>query len=244
MAQERDEAAIRERVRYFDEAGLGWYQNIDLGGGISTKSRRVFGEDIDHPRQRWTGIASAVPKSLAGMSVLDIGCNAGFICFEAMDRGATDVVGIDFKQGYIDQAQFCAEVRGQNVDFRVGSIYDLPKLGRTFDFVFFVGLLYHCKYMMTAIEAVSRVCGSTMIVETAIHPEKSDIPLVRYVRSSQYGGADAPGAAHLPGVWHPNMTALKAMFEEQGFADVKDLFTQGGRGGIVARRRRRATEQT
>ena len=236
MAQERDEEAIRERVRYFDEEGLGWYPNIDLGHGITTKTRQVFGEDLDHPSRRWREIASAVPKSLAGMSVLDVGCNAGWMCFEAMDRGATDVVGIDLKQGYIDQAQFCADVRGQTADFRVGDIYDLAQLGRTFDFVFCIALLYDCNYLMRAVEALSRVCGSTLIVETAIHPDECDTPLVRYVRSQN--------GARLPGIWHPNMAALKAIFEEQKFAVVKDLFTEGRRGGIVARRQRRATERT
>jgi tRNA (mo5U34)-methyltransferase len=231
-----DEQQIRERIRYFDEEGLGWYQNIDLGHGISTKTRRVWGEDIDHPRKRWQEIAGAVPASLAGKSVLDLGCNAGWICFEAVDRGSTDVCGIDHKQGYIDQARFCAEVRGQDVDFRVGSIYDLAELGRTFDIVFCVGILYHCKYLYQAVEAASAICASTIIVETAIHPGNNDLPLVRFVRSSQFAGPDADGSARLPGHWHPNMTALKALFAEQGFTEVDELFTDGGRGGIVAHR--------
>ncbi len=231
-----DEGWVRQRIRHFDEDGLGWYQDIDLGNGISTKSRRVWGEDIDHPSKRWQEIADAVPSSLAGMSVLDIGCNAGWICFESMDRGSTDVCGIDIKQGYIDQARFCADVRGQDVDFRVGSIFDLADLGRKFDVVFCVRILYHCKYLYQAVEAAAGVCASTIIVETAIHPGNNDLPLVRFVRTSQYAGPEADGAARLPGHWHPNMTALKDLFREQGFAKVEELFTDGGRGGIVAHR--------
>jgi SAM-dependent methyltransferase len=173
---------------------------------------------------------------MSGMSVLDIGCNAGHFAFQAKDRGAVDVVGVDLKQGYVDQARFCAEVRGQDVDFRVMSIYDLAQLERKFDFVFCIGILYHCKFLMHAVEAACSVTAGTIVVETAIHPGNTDLPLVRFVRSSQYGGPDSQGAARLPGHWHPNMTALRDMFAEYGFSSVEDVFVDGGRGGIVARR--------
>lgn len=236
VPSEWSDERIRQRIQELD-AGLGWYQDIDLGNGIRTKTRRVWGEDIDHPRKRWAEVASAVPRSLAGSSVLDIGCNAGFIAFEARDRGATDVCGVDHNPGYIEQAEFCAEVRRQpEIDFRAMSVYDLPTMGRRFDLVFFVGVLYHCKYLAQAVEAVSKVCAGTMIVETAIHPGASEVPLVRYVRSSGYQGPTSSGAARLPGHWHPNMTALRDLFLEQGFAEAEELFRDGGRGGYVFRR--------
>ncbi|HIG25036.1 MAG TPA: DUF1698 domain-containing protein [Acidimicrobiia bacterium] len=229
------EEAIVQRVDELD-ADLGWYQNIDLRNGLSTKSRRVWGEDSDHPKKRFDEMASAIPEDLKGTSVLDIGCNAGFFSFESMDRGATDVTGIDLKQGYIDQANFCADVRGQNVDFHTRDIYDLPALGRTFDLVFCIGILYHCKYLKQAVESVASVASGTVLVETAIHPGNNDLPLVRFIRSSQYSGPDSKGAARLPGHWHPNMTALKDLFYESGFSRVEEVFTDGGRGGIACHR--------
>lgn len=227
--------SIVQRVGELD-ADLGWYQNIDLRNGLSTKSRRVWGEDSDHPKKRFDEMASAIPEDLKGTSVLDIGCNAGFFSFESMDRGATDVTGIDLKQGYIDQASFCADVRGQNVDFHTRDIYDLPALGRTFDLVFCIGILYHCKYLKQAIESVSSIASGTLLVETAIHPGKNDLPLVRFVRSSQYAGPDAIGSTRLPGHWHPNMTALKDLFYESGFSQIEEVFIDGGRGGIACHR--------
>jgi len=235
MSKTRTDAEITERVKELDE-DPGWYQNIDLPGGRTTKTRRVWGEESDHPRKRWDEIASAVPDDMTGMSVLDIGCNAGHFAFQAKDRGAAEVVGIDRNGKYIEQAQFCADVRGQEMDFRVMDIYDLPDLGRTFDFVFCIGILYHCRYLKQAVEAVCGVTAGTLVVETAIHPGNNDLPLVRFVRSSQYEGPDASGAARLPGHWHPNMTALKDLVSEGGFSSVEDQFTDGGRGGIVARR--------
>ena len=229
------EKEILERIREFEQ-DLGWYQNIELGNGISTKTRRVWGEELDHPRKRFEEVESHIPDSMKGLSVLDIGCNAGFFSFLAKDRGAEDVVGIDLKQGYIDQANFCADVRRQNIDFHVRDIYDLPALDRTFDMVFCIGILYHCKHLRQAVEAVSSVASGTLLVETAIHPSHNDFPLVRFIRNSQYGGPDAENAARLPGHWHPNMTALKDLFYETGFSRIEEVFTLGGRGGIVCYR--------
>lgn len=229
------EREIREKIKEFDE-GIGWYQDIDLGSGIHTKTRRIWGEEIDHPRIRWEEIARAVPADLSGYSVLDVGCNAGYIAFEAKRRGADYVCGVDLKQEYIDQARFCAEVKNVDVDFRTLDVSKLETLGRKFDLVFFVGLLYHCKYLSTALDQVANVTKSRIIVESAIHPDDSDIPLVRFVRSSQYMGPQAKGAARLTGHWHPNMTALKDFFYERGFSKINVLFKKGGRGGIVAER--------
>lgn len=215
---------IAKKIADFD-ADLGWYQDIDLGDGVHTKSRVVWGEEIDHPRRRWAAIESAVPYDLTGKSVLDIGCNAGFIALEAARRGATDVLGVDARQGYIDQARFCAEATGLDARFEVWDVYDLAQLGRQFDVVFFVGVLYHCTNIARAVEQVARVATDLLIVESAVQPGYDALPFVRYV------GNDSSR----PGTWHPTMNAMLEMFGGAGFS-VDRLFQDGGRGGIVARR--------
>jgi SAM-dependent methyltransferase len=56
-----------------------------------------------------------LPTSLKGKSVLDIGCNEGFFCAEAVRRGATRVLGLDNSQAAIDFAsQHYAHMRGQD----------------------------------------------------------------------------------------------------------------------------------
>ena len=170
------------------------------------------------------------------MSVLDIGCNAGFLAFEAKRRGADYVLGVDLKPGYVEQARFCAGVLGLDVEFRELDIYGLETLGRDFDFVFCVGILYHCKYLSLAVDQVSEVSSDTVVVESAIDPMESEIPYVRFVRSSRYAGPQAEGGQRLPGHWHPNMTALEDLFYERGFTSVIRLFKEGGRGGIAAYR--------
>ncbi len=228
-------SAVLETIADLDSR-IGWYQDIDLGDGLHTKSRVLWGEDIDHPRRRWSYVKSAVPADLTGASVLDIGCNAGFISFEAKKRGAERVMGVDLKPGYIEQARFCARALQVDVQFEVLSIYNLDQLEEQFDLVFFVGLLYHCKYLRLAMDRVSSVSRGTVIVESAIDPSDSPTPYVRFIRSSNYGGPNAEGSRRLPGHWHPNMSAMEDLFYEVGFKSVKRLFMEGGRGGIVVYR--------
>jgi SAM-dependent methyltransferase len=214
---------IAERVALLDKEP-GWYQNIDLKNGMQTKTRKVWGEEIDHPRRRWEAVSSAFPESFAGKSVLDVGCNAGFFSFIAAERGAESVCGVDYNRRYVEQAQFCNEVRGDKVDFRVMPVADLDQLARTFDITLCIGLLYHVPDILGAIDAIARVTTEYAIVESAILPGHNEEPLVLY----------AGGISGKPGQWHPNITALSSMFITAGFARTEPLFVDGGRGGIVA----------
>ena len=64
-----------------------WFHRIDLGDGVVTKSASVAGEAADHPLPTWDAISRALPEDLRGLSVLDVGCNAGFYSVEAKRRG-------------------------------------------------------------------------------------------------------------------------------------------------------------
>ena len=64
------------------------------------------------------------------------------------------MLGVDLKPGYIEQARFCADVLELDVEFRELDIYALDTIGRQFDFVFCVGILYHCKYLSEAVDNV------------------------------------------------------------------------------------------
>jgi tRNA (mo5U34)-methyltransferase len=218
------EDRIRARIAEFEQSS-GWYHDIDLGRGIHTKTRSYYGEDADHPRRRFAAIAPAVPADMTGMSVLDVGCNAGYFAFEAKRRGAATVCGIDQKPGYIDEARFCADVLGLEVDFRVLSVYELERLGRQFDFVFFVGLLYHCEHLIQAVRQVAAVAGRRVVIETECYPKGRREPLVRF------------GTLHpRSGYWHPNVAAVAAMFESEGFPRHEVVFKWRHRCGMWVER--------
>jgi tRNA (mo5U34)-methyltransferase len=125
-----------------------WFHNMDLGG-VLTAPEHFLG---DYPRCKWRAFEHAVPADLAGKSVLDVGCNAGFYSFEMKRRGAARVLGIDEDEEYLAQARFAAGIYGQDVEFRRLSVYDVGGLDERFDLVIFMGVLYHLRYPLLALD--------------------------------------------------------------------------------------------
>ncbi|MEW5745973.1 MAG: TIGR04290 family methyltransferase [Nitrospirota bacterium] len=139
---------IRRRV-----AELGpWFHNLKLRG-IETAPDHFLG---DYPEVKWRHFAHAVPADLQGKSVLDIGCNAGFYAIEMKRRGAGQVVGIDSDADYLAQARFAAAVHGMEIEFQQLSVYEVARLGRSFDIVLFMGVLYHLRHPLFALDLLHR----------------------------------------------------------------------------------------
>ena len=91
---------------------------------------------------RWKLLAAELPPSLAGMRVLDIGCNAGYDCFSFDQLGAV-TVGID-PGIFIEQAYFLNTIYRTPVRFEKAGWQDLdPQKHGLFDIVHCHGVLYH-----------------------------------------------------------------------------------------------------
>ncbi|CUX67952.1 putative 3-demethylubiquinone-9 3-O-methyltransferase [Agrobacterium tumefaciens str. Kerr 14] len=125
-----------------------WFQNIYVQG-VPTAPDHFLG---DYPSFKWEGFKEVVSEDLAGRSVLDVGCNAGFYSFEMKKRNAGRVLGIDADPHYLRQARFVAEHTGLDVEFRQMSVYDVGKLGEKFDLVIFMGVLYHLRHPLLALD--------------------------------------------------------------------------------------------
>lgn len=161
-AQDDGVDALRARVA----ALAPWFHNIDLGHGITTAPDHFLG---DYPAQKFAGFAGCLPTDLTGKSVLDIGCNAGFYSMEMKRRGATRVVGIDWDERYLAQAQLASEALGyaDSVEFRKLSVYDVALLGERFDLVIFMGVLYHLRHPLLALDLIrEHVAGDAMLFQT------------------------------------------------------------------------------
>src|ERR671939_1206624 len=127
-----------------------WFHNLNLGG-VQTAPQHFLG---DYPRVKWQRFADALPADLRGQTDLDIGCNAGFYAIEMKRRGAKRVVGIDSEPLYLAQARFAAEVSGVELELHQLSVYDVAQLGETFDLVLFMGVLYHLRYPLLALDLI------------------------------------------------------------------------------------------
>lgn len=212
---------IAERVRALGS----WFHNLDLNG-VATAPNHFLG---DYPRIKWLRFADAIPADLRGASVLDIGCNAGFYSFELKRRGAGRVLGIDSSPVYLAQARFAAEINGLDVEFRQLSIYDVAKLGERFDIVLFMGVLYHLRHPLLALDLLrEHVVGGTLVFQTmqrgserparlasdypfaeTAHFELDGYPKLHFVEHSY--------ASDPTNWWIPNAPCSQAMLRSAGF---------------------------
>src|SRR4051794_6112489 len=146
---------IRERV----EALGPWFHNLNLDG-VDTAPGHFLG---DYPAVKWRRVADAIPPRLTGRTVLDIGCNAGFYSIEMKRRGALRVLGIDFDDEYLAQARFAAEISGLDIEFQKLSVYDVGAIGERFDIVLFMGVLYHLRHPLLALDLIHEHVARDML---------------------------------------------------------------------------------
>ena len=150
---------IEKRVR---ELGR-WFHNLNLNG-VQTAPDHFLG---DYPAAKFRSFAEAIPNDLAGRTVLDIGCNAGYYSLEMKRRGAERVVGVDFDETYLAQARFAADVLGADIEFRQLSAYDVASLREKFDLVLFMGVFYHLRHPLLALDLIhDHVCRDLFVFQS------------------------------------------------------------------------------
>ena len=164
-AREFSETERRTIIEKVEQMGP-WFHNYEIASGIWTNgSGRSPG--VDYPLVRWNLIEGLLPN-VRGKSCLDIGCSSGFFSLKLKELGADYVLGVDSGEQpqAIEQAKYGAHILGLDVDFRVLSAYDLATISRQFDVVLFMGVFYHLRHPLVALEAARSVCGGTMIFQT------------------------------------------------------------------------------
>ncbi|MFM2042761.1 MAG: hypothetical protein RLY86_1337 [Pseudomonadota bacterium] len=147
---------LERRIRDLDP----WFHNLNLGGIRTAPDHFLF----DYPGEKWRRFAHAIPADLTGRTVLDIGCNAGFHAVEMKKRGADRVVGIDSDPRYLAQAALVAEVRGVEIELRNLSVYDIATLGERFDLVLFLGVFYHLRHPLLALDLIREYGARDLLV--------------------------------------------------------------------------------
>ena len=160
---------------------------------------------------RWVNLGDEVPRSLAGMRVLDVGSNAGYDPFMFKLRGAEYVLGCEPFE-FIEQARFLESVYHSGVDFQpIGwQALDPERHGR-FDVVHCHGVLYH---ELDPIGMLSRLHqmtadGGTLLLGSMMHADPALAELVRFVPHAYYGDETW--------WWVPGQLALREMIESVGF---------------------------
>jgi tRNA (mo5U34)-methyltransferase len=222
-----------------------WFHRIDLGDGIFTKTESVMGEPIDHPQPSWEIVRQCLPADLTNKSVLDVGCNGGFYCVEAKRRGARRVLGVDGQRQHVRQALFVRKVLGLALEFRRFSVYDLnhETVGR-FDITLALGLVYHLKHLVFALERLYDVTNELLIVETAIippeqTPESFVQPLGKLKQTLHpiFYAQNPPEVKEQVFNWFlPSPAALQALLQNTGFEEVEIFSVVRDRAVLVCRK--------
>jgi tRNA (mo5U34)-methyltransferase len=199
--------ALRREV-----ANIKWWHTIDLGNGIVTP-----GIDPSSARLR----ELQIPEDLTGFTVLDVGAWDGFFSFEAERRGARRVLATDSfcwgqggwgtKAGFeLARRALCSRVEDLDID----PLELSPERVGTFDLVLFLGVLYHMRHPLLALERVFSVTRGQLILQTQVDLAAIDRPALAF-----YQGSDLNDD---PTNWFgPNPLAVVAMLRAAGFSDVR-----------------------
>ena len=195
-------------------AKIKWWHKIDLGHGIITP-----GVD-DSPAKLMT---LGLPEDLRGITVLDIGAWDGFFSFEAERRGASRVLATDSfcwsgegwgwgtKAGFdLARKALKSKVEDKEID-----VLDLSpdKIG-VFDLVLFLGVLYHMRHPLLALERVASVTEKQLILETHVDMLLCKKPAVAFYPEAELNND--------PTNWFgPNAAAVEAMIKSVGFRKIK-----------------------
>lgn len=225
LPAQRDEELLARLV-----AGRSWFHTIDLGGGVITPG-------VD---DSWSKLQLIrLPESFAGKTVLDVGAFDGYFSFEAERRGAARVVAADEfcwshpESPLLDGKGFdiARWALGSKVEKVRVSVEDLtPELvGGRFDYVLFLGVLYHAQDPMRYLRNVFNVCEGTCILETHVDALDQARPMMVFYP----GGALNNDPSNF---WGPNPECVSAMLTEVGFTEVALVAEAGSRMTFHARR--------
>ena len=231
----------RDEILEWIEKLQPWFHQIDLGDGLFTKTASAFGEPLEHPTGVWNTIKNVLPQDLKGKSVLDVGCNAGFYALEAKRRGARRVLGVDGQRQHVRQAVFVRNVLGLDVEYRRMNVYELTRrnIGE-FDITLALGLIYHLKHLILALENLFAVTRELLIIETAIMPPKRTPEpfhhnLGRLVPLAYLD--NPPDSKEQVFNWFlPSVEALTALLKTVGFNETDIVEVKGERAIVVCRK--------
>jgi len=205
-----------------------WYHKIPLVEGLETPG--------------WAPIyapAYKIPEDLTGMRVLDVGAWDGYWTFEALRRGAKEVVAIDdFSDflGHLDPSErrewgtfdLCQEALGYSPDQcrrETLSVYDIsPERLGSFDIAFCFGTLYHLRHPLLALDKIASVCTGDLFVESAICDDFSPYQggfgkgysgqqmVMEFYPNEEYGG-------NATNWWAPTLACMSWLVVSAGWND-------------------------
>jgi len=203
--------------------GIYIFQRWEVFPGIFTEGPKDVAQNVQR---------LGIPESLTGMRVLDIAPWNGFFSFECVRRGAKEVVSLGpddpDKTGY-NKVRQMLEI--DNVRYLRESVYDLsPARHGTFDIVLFLGLIYHLRYPLLALDkiydvAVRRLYVDSPLIDNHVYDLTVSVEVKQEILTEGHIAHQLPLAYFTKNAetgdgynWFlPNLRAFHAFVESSGF---------------------------
>lgn len=197
---------LRERI-----AGLEWFHSIDLGAAGITPG-------TDDSQTKLARLH--LPADLRGRSVLDIGAYDGFFSFEAERRQADRVLAVDtlaWERGERSGwpcFSLAHEVLASQVETRKLDIHAVSRseIG-SFDVVLCLGVLYHLREPLVALQAVADATEDLLVLETHTDANRVRRPAMVFYPDDELDGDDSNWTG-------PNERLLLFWLREVGFREI------------------------
>lgn len=195
---------------------INWWHKINLGNGIVTPGRCDTFSALSR---------LGLPENLKGKTVLDIGTWDGFYSFECEKRGASRVLSTDsvvwMAKGWGSKEGFdlAKKVLNSRVEEKLIDILEIsPEKVGTFDIVLFLGVLYHMRHPLLALEKVYNVTKEMAIIETATDMLDIQRPAMAFYPTTEFNDGITTWAGLNP-------ACIEAMLKVAGFRKVKLQFS-------------------
>jgi len=204
-----------------------WFHNVHLPDGTQTAPAHPLG---DFPSYKWREIAAHLPADLTGWTALDIGCNSGFYSVELARRGA-HVVAIDHDPHFLEQARWVIDqfALADRIELLRAQVYDIARWHLSFDLVLFMGVFYHLRHPLLALDLVAEKTSRLLVFQTlslpgeqvATPPDDLDFehretmlapgwPTMAFIEKSLAGDPT--------NWWAPNHACIEAMLRTAGLS--------------------------
>jgi tRNA (mo5U34)-methyltransferase len=180
-----------------------WWHSIDFGGGIISPGQQG-GLGCNHTFKMIEQIE--LPKDLTGKTILDCGCADGFFSFECERRGAKKVVALDVPHANCEKGfRVAHKIFNSNVEYLQEDYFKLGDI--KFDIVLYLGIQYHLRYQIKALEILKNLFKELAIIETYYYSDNEKSYINYYPPQNKYDHC----------TWQPTEKCLEEWFKLIGF---------------------------
>lgn len=202
------EDELRRRVD-----AIAWWHSIALPYGITTPGK-------PHCTKMLDDVGMLLPEDMTGMTVLDLGAWDGMYSFFCEKRGA-EVCAVDLWGGHVNRDyavgfDLAREVLGSKVEKCPGDVMNSPWGDRKFNVVLFLGMLYHMRHPLLALELAHKACLDFILVETHVVLFNEGSPAAMFYPGTELGG-------DCSNWWGLNPECVLALMESAGFRNCASI---------------------